>query len=79
MKLHLPLDHDGYLPCFAVITDGKVHDVRIAKTLVSPAGTVVVYDRGYNDHRLFGEWTEAGVYFVTRIKDNSAWSFSPTI
>ncbi|MDO8706254.1 MAG: IS4 family transposase [Sulfuricaulis sp.] len=71
VKLHLLLDHDGYLPCFAVITEGKVHDVRIAKTLVFPAGTVVVYDRGYNDYRLFGEWTEAGVYFVTRIKDNT--------
>lgn len=71
VKLHLLLDHDGYLPCFAVITDGKVHDVRIAKTLVFPAGTVVVYDRGYHDYRLFGEWTEAGVYFVTRIKDNT--------
>lgn len=71
VKLHLALDHDGYLPCFAVITDGKVHDVRIAKTLAFPAGTVVVYDRGYVDYRLFGEWTEAGVYFVTRIKDNT--------
>jgi hypothetical protein len=71
VKLHLLLDHDGYLPCFAVITDGKVHDVGIAKTLVFPAGTVVVYDRAYVDYRLFGEWTEQGVYFVTRMKDNT--------
>ncbi len=71
VKLHLLLDHDGYLPCFAVITDGKVHEVRIAKTLAFPAGTVVVYDRGYNDYRLFGEWTESNVYFVTRMKDNT--------
>ena len=35
VKLHLLLDHDGYLPCFAVITDGKVHEVSVAKTLVS--------------------------------------------
>ena len=30
VKLHLVLDHDGYLPCFGVITDGKVHDVKVA-------------------------------------------------
>jgi len=24
VKLHLMLDHEGYLPCFAVMTDGKV-------------------------------------------------------
>lgn len=71
VKLHLLLDHDGYLPCFAVITDGKVHEVNVAKTLVFPAGTVVVYDRGYVDYGLFGEWTRQGVYFVTRIKDNT--------
>jgi len=71
VKLHLLLDHDGYLPCYAVITDGKVHDVKVAQTLVFPAGTVVVYDRGYNDYRLFGEWSEQGVYFVTRMKDNT--------
>ena len=34
-------------------------------------GTIVVDDRGYNDYRLFAEWTEAGVYFVTRMKDNA--------
>ena len=27
--------------------------------------------RGYNDYRLFAEWTDAGVYFVTRMKDNA--------
>ena len=27
--------------------------------------------RGYNDYRLFAEWTAAGVYFVTRMKDNA--------
>ncbi len=31
----------------------------------------MVYDRGYVDHGLFGEWTRQGVYFVTRIKDNT--------
>lgn len=31
----------------------------------------MVYDRGYVDYGLFGEWTGQGVYFVTRIKDNT--------
>src|SRR5581483_8842881 len=26
VKLHLLLDHDGYLPCYAVVTEGKVHE-----------------------------------------------------
>lgn len=71
VKLHLVLDHDGYLPCFGVITDGKVADVKAAHQMHFAPGTIVVDDRGYNDYRLFAKWTDAGVYFVTRMKDNA--------
>ena len=39
--------------------------------LLPSAGPVVVDDRGYNDYRLFAYWTQAGVFFVTRMKDNA--------
>ena len=71
VKLHLVLDHDGYLPCFGLITEGKVHDVKVAQQLHFAPGTIVVDDRGYNDYRLFANWTDAGVFFVTRLKDNA--------
>jgi hypothetical protein len=74
IKLHLLLDHDGYLPCFGVITEGKVHDVKVAWSLSFEPGTVVVDDRGYNDYRLFSKWTEEQVYFVTRMKDNALYT-----
>ena len=74
IKLHLLLDHDGYLPCFGVITEGKVHDVKVAWSLAFEPGTVVVDDRGYNDYRLFAKWTEEQVYFVTRMKDNALYT-----
>lgn len=71
VKLHLVLDHDGYLPCFGLITDGKVADVKAAWQIDFAPGTIVVDDRGYNDYRLFADWAESGVYFVTRMKDNA--------
>jgi len=71
IKLHLLLDHDGYLPSFAVITEGNVSDVRVARQFHFDPGTIVVDDRGYNDYALFGRWTAQGVYFVTRMKDNA--------
>ena len=74
IKLHLVLDHDGYLPCFGVITEGKVHDVKVAHRLFFEPGTVVVDDRGYNDYRLFAKWIEDEVYFVTRMKDNALYT-----
>jgi Transposase DDE domain/Domain of unknown function (DUF4372) len=71
VKLHLVLDHDGYLPCFGIVTEGKVHDVKAAHQICFTPGTIVVDDRGYNDYRLFGTWTDAEVFFVTRMKDNA--------
>lgn len=71
VKLHLVLDHDGYLPCFGVVTDGKVADVSVAQWLDFGAGTIVVDDRGYNDYGLFGQWCEEGVFFVTRMKTDA--------
>ncbi len=71
IKLHLLLDHDGYLPAFAVVTEGNVSDVKVARQFHFDPGTIVVDDRGYNDYALFGEWTAQAVYFVTRMKDNA--------
>jgi hypothetical protein len=71
MKLHLVLDHDGYLPCFGVITDGDVADVQVARKLAFAPGTVVVEDRGYTDYALYARWSEQGVYFVTRMRRNA--------
>lgn len=65
------LDHDGYLPCFGVVTDGKVADVSVAQWLQFGAGTIVVDDRGYNDYALFGQWCSEDVYFVTRMKSDA--------
>jgi IS4 transposase len=73
VKLHLLLDHDGYLPAFAVLTTGKVHDVRIAQTLKFQPGTIVVEDRGYVDYQLFASWIAQGVYFVTRMKTHAVY------
>ena len=46
VKLHLVLDHEGYLPCFAVLTDGKSHDVTVGRTLRFERGTIVAYGQG---------------------------------
>jgi len=71
VKLHLLLDHDGYLPSFAHITNGKKADVRIARLLSLAPGSIIAMDRGYNDYELYGKWTREMVYFVTRLKDNA--------
>ena len=71
VKLHLLLDHEGHLPCYAVVTEGKQHEVRVARQLHFAPGTILAIDRGYTDYDWFAELTGDGVYFVTRLKDNA--------
>ena len=73
VKLHLLLDHDGHLPSYAVVTDGKKSDIRVAWGMKFAAGTVLVVDRGYNDYDWFAELTDQEVFFVTRMKDNAVY------
>jgi len=73
VKLHLLLDHDGYLPVFAHITEGCVHEVNVARDLFFPPGSILAVDRGYWDYALFSRWTDDGVSFVTRMKSNAVY------
>lgn len=70
IKLHMMLDHAGHLPMFCDLTDGKVHDIQVARRLRLPSGTVMVFDRGYVDYEWFRNLTQRGIWFVTRLRRN---------
>lgn len=71
VKLHLVLDHDGYLPQYAVLSDGKEADISAARKMSFAPGTMLVFDRGYADYDWWLSLTRQKVFFVTRLKDNA--------
>lgn len=71
VKVHVGLDHDGFLPSFVTVTDGKTHDVSVGRTLDLPAESIVVMDRAYNDYSWFNALNDRGIFFVTRQKRNA--------
>jgi hypothetical protein len=73
IKLHMLLDHDGYLPSFAVVTEGKTSEIIVARTLRFAPGTILAIDRGYIDYEWFRELTQQEVYFVTRMKEKAVY------
>jgi len=73
VKMHLLLNHSGYMPAFATITEGNVHESRVAPAVPLPPGSIVAVDRGYNDYEQYQRWTDNEVTFVTREKDNAAY------
>lgn len=67
VKVHLLLDHDGYFPAFAHITDGKGSDARVCREQIAmsehlPKGSILVVDRAYVDVALFLNLINRGVY-----------------
>jgi hypothetical protein len=73
IKLHLLLDHDGYLPSFAVVTEGTKSELKVARTLRFEPGTILAIDRGYIDYDWFAMLTRQEVYFVTRMKEKAVY------
>jgi len=75
IKLHYLLDHSGTLPSFMTMTDGKCHDVRVAKederldfTLLPDS--ILSIDKAYIDFEWLYSLHKRKVFFVTRSKIN---------
>jgi len=71
IKLHVGLNHSGHIPEFVTVTDGKVGDVTMGRTIDFPKGSIVAIDRGYNDYAWYKQLTEKEIFFVTRLKSNA--------
>ena len=70
MKLHVGLDHDGYLPAFAAITASKTSDIAAARAMHFPRGSIIVCDKGYTDFAWYKALMEKEIFFVTRARGN---------
>jgi putative transposase len=71
VKLHVKLNHAGYLPTFMVVTAGKVHETKVAPSIPMDRGDVAIFDKGYTDFSWYKILDDKGVIFVTRIKRNA--------
>ncbi len=71
VKLHVGLNHAGYLPEFVTLTEGRKHDVTVGRILKFPKGSMVVMDKAYNDYSWYKQLTDNGIFFVTRLKANA--------
>lgn len=71
LKLHLALDHDGFLPRMAVISDANKPEVTVAREWTFPRGTTLLFDKGFTDYSWFDKLTDDGVKFITRMRKDA--------
>ena len=73
VKLHVGLNHSGHLPEFVTVTEGNQHEVNLGKLMAFPKGSIVTFDKGYNDYSWYNQLTQKGIFFVTRQKTNASY------
>ncbi len=74
-KLHTLLDHNGYLPSFIVLTDGKTHDITVVKDELFgfpslPPDSILLIDRAYIDYNWLYSLALSKLFFVMKVKSN---------
>jgi transposase len=74
IKLHAMIDLRGNIPTFLTITDGKVHDVKIAPLVPIEPDSIYVVDRGYVDFAWLSDIDKVHAFFVTRLKKTIKWN-----
>lgn len=76
IKLHAQLDLSGNLPCFVLMSNGKMADVRAARENISIVpDSIYTFDKGYYDLNWFHHIAKSRAFFVTRIKNNAKIEF----
>lgn len=71
IKLHVKFRHQGNIPEFLTITDGKCSDVKAIRNSVDfLPDSILVVDKGYIDFKWLYSLNDNGVFFVTRSKIN---------
>lgn len=73
VRVHVKLNHAGYIPVFAVITTGKTSEYTIAPRIPFEKGDVAVFDRGYLDFGYLKSLDNKGVWYVTRLRRDSVY------
>ena len=61
------------LPEFVALSDGNENDMIAGRKFNFPKGSIVAFDKGYIDYQWFGQLTDQGVSFVTRLRPKAVY------
>ena len=78
LKVHMLTDVHADTPQFVKISEAKMHDKNFLQYLNLAQGSMIVFDKAYNYYLQFAKWTQAGVNFVCRLKDNAKYEVQDT-
>ena len=71
VKVHTLLNADHCIPEVVFMSQAKENDRVFLSKVNVPKGSILVFDKGYFKYSQWQEWTNQGIYWVTRMKEDS--------
>ena len=80
LKVHMLTDIHADSAKFVKMSDARTHDKKFLQHIdCLSAGCMLVFDKAYNFYQQFAQWTEKGIFFVSRLKDNAKYEVVETL
>lgn len=80
IKKNTMMSAGSHLPVLVRFNAAADHDQQFLKHIELPSGSFLTFDKGYNWYAQFARFTEKGIFFITRQKDNAVYtSLSETL
>ena len=71
IKVHTIITSDENVPRFIRFTSAATHDHTLLKDIDVPRGSILVFDKGYVDYKVYEEFSTKEITYVTKLKDNA--------
>ena len=73
IKLHMSIEQGVALPHLYYVSEATVHDQKGMEKIAWEEGCIYVMDRGYLNYERFSQINKKGIYFVSRLKENTVY------
>lgn len=79
LKVHALLPLDSLIPEVIWMSQASENDKNFLGQLKAEKGTIYVFDKGYVNYQVYSNWTDEGVFYVTRLNDNASYEIESEI
>jgi hypothetical protein len=80
LKVHMLTDIHADCAKFVKMSEARMHDKKFLQYInCLVPGCMIVFDKAYNWYLQFAKWTQEGIFFVCRLKDNAVYEVIETL
>ena len=73
LKIHTKMPLMGFVPDLVTLSEAASNDKNFLGQLQVVKGAIYIFDKGYANYQVWKEWTNQGVFYVTRLNENASY------